>query len=490
MEKLRQEKKKKKKAANTKEEVVNQQRSRAANLTPIDKLKEKATAAAMKKQYNVFDYYRDEGCAQRIARHPFFDNLTILVVMANSVWLGVDADLNQEAILFNAHPAIIVGENFFCVYFTLEIIIRFMAFQRKLNAFKDFWFNFDCFLAILIIVETWVTPVMLLAAGGSSGLPEGTVLLRLIRLVRLVRLTRLTRLLRSFPELMIIVKGLTFAARSVCVFSLLWFIITYAFAIILRQLTEGSSIGDAFFKSVPESINSLLLPAVFGANADEINSITVGNPGLWPIMVFFMALVSVTIMYMLLGVLVDVIGAVASTEKQKIEITFIVGQLREELEKLNIIPEAMELNQVDFQKLVLEPGIVRVMHESGVNVEVLAEMLDLVWEDAAKTSQNITFSDLVNMVLGMRGSNPATVKDCKEQIRVTNSLIKRCFGDLYDELDEKFQQMRTEIQNSLDNDADYDDEDYDVTQSAQFEVMDVEAVDLSHLGTLNSTVGQ
>lgn len=46
---------------------------------------------------------------------------------------------NQEAILFNAHPAIIVGENFFCIYFTVEIIIRFMAFQRKINAFKDFW---------------------------------------------------------------------------------------------------------------------------------------------------------------------------------------------------------------------------------------------------------------------------------------------------------------------------------------------------------------
>ena len=57
-----------------------------------------------------------------------------------------------------------------------------------------------------------------------------------------MRLTRLTRLLRSFPELMIIVKGLTFAARSVCVFSLLWAIITYAFAIILRQLTEGRAV--------------------------------------------------------------------------------------------------------------------------------------------------------------------------------------------------------------------------------------------------------
>ncbi|CAK9082572.1 Ion_trans domain-containing protein [Durusdinium trenchii] len=453
MERLRQEKRKKRKVT-SKEEQGSKSHTRAANFTPIDKLKEKATAAAMKKQYSVYDYYKDEGLMQRLARHPFFHNLTILVVIANSVWLGVDADLNTETILFNAHPAIIVGENFFCIYFTLEIIVRFLAFQRKLNAFKDFWFSFDLFLALLIIVETWVTPVLLLLTGDLSGLPEGTVLLRLIRLVRLVRLTRLTRLLRSFPELMIIVKGLAFATRSVCVFSLLWAIITYAFAIIMRSLTEGSTIGTTFFKTVPESINTLLLPAVFGANADVINAIAKDNPGLWPIMVFFMALVSVTIMYMLLGVLVDVIGAVASTEKQKIEITYIVGQLREELDKLSIIPEDgvsrkmytidMALDQLEFQKLVLEPGIVRVMHESGVNVEVLAEMLDLVWEDASKAgtqAKTFTFSELVNMVLGMRGSNPATVKDCKEQIRVTNSLIKRCFGELYEELEDKFYQV-------------------------------------------------
>ncbi|CAJ1395536.1 unnamed protein product [Effrenium voratum] len=428
--------KKKKKAAASKEESVKQHTARAANLTPMDKLKEKATAAAMKKQYNVMDFYKDEGCAQRIARHPFFDNLTIMIVILNSIWLGVDADLNKEALLWNAHPVFIVGENFFCLYFTVEIIIRFIAFQRKINAFKNFWFSFDLFLALLIIVETWITPTLLLLAGGSAALPENTGLLRLIRLARLVRLTRLTRLLRSFPELMIIVKGLAFAARSVCVFSLLWAIITYAFAILFRQLTEGSAIGTSFFSSVPESINTLLLPAVFGANAEVINSITAGNPGLWPLMVFFMALVSVTIMYMLLGVLVDVIGAVASTEKQKIEISYIVGQLRDELDKMAIVPEDLTLNQADFQKLVLEPGIVRVMADAGVNVDVLAEMLDLVWEDAAKTTNTMTWSDLVNMVLNMRGSNPATVKDCKEQIRVTNSLIKRCFGELFDELDE------------------------------------------------------
>ncbi|CAE7191390.1 Catsper2 [Symbiodinium pilosum] len=475
LEKLR-EKKKKKKSVTTKEESVKQQSARAANLTPMDKLKEKATAAAMKRQYNVQDYYRDDGCAQRVARHPFFDNLTIFIVMLNSIWLGVDADLNPETVLWDAHPAFIVAENFFCLYFTVEITIRFLAFQRKYQAFKDFWFNFDFALAILIIVETWITPLVLLMAGGSSTLPEGSSLLRLIRLVRLVRLTRLTRLLRSFPELMIIVKGLAFAARSVCVFSLLWAIITYAFAILFKQLTEGSTVGTTLFQSVPESLNTLLLPAVFGANADIINQITNGNPGLWPLIVFFMALVSVTIMYMLLGVLVDVIGAVAATEKQKIEISYIVGQLREELEKMSIVPEDMALNQQDFQNLVMEPGVVRVMQDAGVNVDVFADMLDMVWDDSSKTSGSITFTDLVNMVLNMRGSNPATVKDCKEQIRVTNSFMKRCFVELSDELDERFAQVRTEIQNSMD---DYnDDEDFTESQGLNFQSYEVEVVNL------------
>ena len=50
-------------------------------------------------------------------------------------------------------------------------------------------------------------------------------------------------------------------------------IITYAFAILFKQLTEGSTVGTTLFQSVPESLNTLLLPAVFGANAEVINQI-------------------------------------------------------------------------------------------------------------------------------------------------------------------------------------------------------------------------
>ena len=65
--------------------------------------------------------------------------------------------------------------------------------------------------------------------------------------------------------------------------------------------------------------------------------------------------VSVTIMYMLLGVLVDVIGAVASTEKQKIEITYIVGDLGAntsvslKTKVLEDMPEKMETREESLE---------------------------------------------------------------------------------------------------------------------------------------------
>ena len=78
---------------------------------------------------------------------------------------------------------------------------------------------------------------------GQAGLhtctqnPECKQLASAAAVGRLVRLTRLTRLLRSFPELMIIVKGLAFAARSVCAPWPLAFIVAYFdLALLLNSL--------------------------------------------------------------------------------------------------------------------------------------------------------------------------------------------------------------------------------------------------------------
>ena len=46
------------------------------------------------------------------------------------------------------------GENFFCIYFTFEVMIRFMSFKNKRNCIKDNWFNFDTCLVSLMTIET------------------------------------------------------------------------------------------------------------------------------------------------------------------------------------------------------------------------------------------------------------------------------------------------------------------------------------------------
>eukprot|EP00931_Biecheleriopsis_adriatica_P035842 TRINITY_DN20653_c0_g1_i3.p1 TRINITY_DN20653_c0_g1~~TRINITY_DN20653_c0_g1_i3.p1 ORF type:complete len:853 (+),score=200.10 TRINITY_DN20653_c0_g1_i3:262-2820(+) len=439
------EKKKKKKKEQTKEEEV-KDKMKKAGFGGADKLKQQATAAAMKKQYNVFDHYWEDGCAQRIAKSPRFDNFTVFMVAINSIWIAVDTDLNKEPLLLLADPIFVIVENLFCTYFFTEIVIRFCAFQRKGDAFRDMWFVFDFCLVFIMVAETWLTPVVMLAAGIREGLPGGSNIIKMVRLARLLRLTRLTRLLRSFPELVIIIKGIAFAFRSVCIFFVLWMCIIYVGSILFKQLTEGTSVGSKLFHSVPAGINTLLIHGVFTANAGIMNEMTSDEIALWPLVVFFFALVSLTIMYMLLGVLVDVIGAVAQAEKQKLEISYIVENLREELEALGH-KEDMKLTEFEFQQLVMEPGVVKVMQEAGVDVAVLADMIDLVWEDATKSSSEMSFPDLVNIVLNMRGTNPATVKDCKEQIRVTKTVISKTMEALSEELSEKIAKLRTDIQN-------------------------------------------
>merc|ERR1712232_531854 len=107
-----------------------------------------------------------------------------------------------------------MGEHFFCVYFTFEWIVRFASFKYKRNCIRDAWFVFDSTLVFLMVMETWVLVIIMAAAGNSGGSPLGNT--AMLRLLRLLRLSRLMRMLRSLPELMILIKGMVTAMKSVC----------------------------------------------------------------------------------------------------------------------------------------------------------------------------------------------------------------------------------------------------------------------------------
>merc|ERR1719240_1836619 len=113
----------------------------------------------MERAYTVFDFYKNEGPVVRIAKHKNFEYLTLLIISFNAIWIGVDTDRNTSISMSTAKPVFQVMENFFAWYFAGEVIIRFMAFERKSNCLRDNWFKFDTVLVLLMLFETWYLPI-------------------------------------------------------------------------------------------------------------------------------------------------------------------------------------------------------------------------------------------------------------------------------------------------------------------------------------------
>merc|ERR1719399_1947468 len=91
-----------------------------------------------------------------------------------------------------------------------------------------------------MVMETWIVMLIVMAAIGGGGSPVGGT--SILRLFRLLRLSRLMRMLRSLPELMILIKGMATAMKSVGYVMALLCILTYGFAIVFTQLAVDTPV--------------------------------------------------------------------------------------------------------------------------------------------------------------------------------------------------------------------------------------------------------
>merc|ERR1719191_2517043 len=73
-------------------------------------------------EYQVTNFYKKHGVFQRIARSSWFQNGTLYVILANSIWMGYEADFNTATSLEFADARFQIAENIFCICFTCEIL--------------------------------------------------------------------------------------------------------------------------------------------------------------------------------------------------------------------------------------------------------------------------------------------------------------------------------------------------------------------------------
>eukprot|EP00929_Paragymnodinium_shiwhaense_P061623 TRINITY_DN30798_c0_g1_i1.p1 TRINITY_DN30798_c0_g1~~TRINITY_DN30798_c0_g1_i1.p1 ORF type:complete len:810 (-),score=154.60 TRINITY_DN30798_c0_g1_i1:331-2760(-) len=377
-------------------------------------MKEKVRQNLSKPQYAVSDYYKETGICQAIARSPKFDKATLLVISFNALWIAIDTDMNDATLLLEAHPVFVLAENLFCAFFSFELFTRYMAFKRIRDGLHDVWFVFDTFMVTMMVMETWVfTTFTLLVENDDSGGGSNTSVLRVARLLRLSRMCRMARLLRAMPELMIMIKGMLAATRSVFFTLCLLFVFTYVFAIALKQLAEDTPLGPEHFPSVPMSMVTLMVYGVFLDSFASFFLALMKHPHLALMFFFFVLIGSLTILNMLVGVLCEVVSAVAATEQEEMLVTYVNDKLSRVMQLIDT-DGGGSISKKEFMQILENVDAVRSLNDVGVDVFALVDLADYIFEDDDAANEDdieLDFGKFMEVVLQLRGTNQATVKD-------------------------------------------------------------------------------
>eukprot|EP00931_Biecheleriopsis_adriatica_P056027 TRINITY_DN33209_c0_g2_i1.p1 TRINITY_DN33209_c0_g2~~TRINITY_DN33209_c0_g2_i1.p1 ORF type:complete len:445 (-),score=80.57 TRINITY_DN33209_c0_g2_i1:35-1369(-) len=114
-----------------------------------------------------YDVLKKDGWCQACVKSPIFDNLSTLVILMNVVWIGVDTLINDADLLLDADLPIIFLENAFCIFFAVELGIRWGAYKTTIDALRDRWILFDLILVGMMIFETWIMVLVALVTDSA-----------------------------------------------------------------------------------------------------------------------------------------------------------------------------------------------------------------------------------------------------------------------------------------------------------------------------------
>jgi len=196
--------------------------------------------------------------------------------------------------------------------------------------------------------------------------------------------------------------------RSVLFTLVLLGVIVYIFAITLTQVLEDTDVGREYFPNVPAAMNALLLHATIPDQADIVETVG-GNGILFRILILlYILFASLTVMNMLVGVLCEVVSIVSAVEKETMLVNFVKQQLAPMLDKGGLsVTTGNTIGKEDFVKLLEQPEAARALQEVGVDVVGLVDFTDFIFQNG----KELSFSDCMDLVLQLRGTNNATVKD-------------------------------------------------------------------------------
>ena len=160
---------------------------------------------------------------RNIIEYKWFEIAIVIVIIANSILIGVET--------FLITPTILGIQHFILGIFTFEIIARFIARESMKSFFRSGWNVFDLFLVLISYIP--------------ESLFEGSSTFMVIRILRIFRVLRL---LRTSDEIKLIINVLSKSFSALFYNGLFFFIFLYLFSIIgisLFKLPDYDHLDDA-----------------------------------------------------------------------------------------------------------------------------------------------------------------------------------------------------------------------------------------------------
>jgi len=378
------------------------------------------------------DLYKEDGWCSMIAGHDYFETVVYCFIIANVVWLGIDAIVNQEDLLINAPAWIIVVENVFCVFFVGELAVRFGAYRSMWDAVRDPWIIIDSVLVLGMMLETWIFFVILQFAEVDFSLVDQSSL-RLLRVLRVSRVARIVRILRALPELLILVKALGVATRSVFFTFCLLMLVIYLFALGCFLIGKETVSGEKYFNTLGGSMFTLFFYGLFGYDLPVIAEATFNdNLVLGIVFCLYLVCAPLTMMNLLVAVLVEVVGVLATAEQEMVNNKYEMDQMQMALKELDENGDEF-ITLEEFGKLMDKRNALLAMRELGVDILAIVEAPELIFGQA----KSLTFAEFTETALALRDANTATVRDINQLAKRMIAELRGTVGQLNSKIKEK-----------------------------------------------------
>ena len=323
-------------------------------------------------------------------------------VLLNTIWLSIDAEFNKESNPSKVPILFQLVENMFCLFFVCELILRFLAYHKKIECVKDPWFLFDFVLVLFMVLDTWVLPSVF------SGLRSGSSM-RVLRLFRLFRVMRMLKILQALPELFILLLGMAAAFKSVMYTLLLLIGLTYLFGLIFAQTALDTKLGERYFSTVFEAMYSLLIHGTFmdsvGRVFDDMRADGVGFAVLFFLYILLSALM---VLNLLIGVLCEVVSNVSSSQRD----AMMVERTRSVL--LHIVKNVDQdfdgvITRDEFMSVAESPELIHALMEIGIDAAGIVDVVDEIFANGC-----LDVDDFMDVILKFRCTRYATLKDVVE----------------------------------------------------------------------------